>query len=492
MSIVKPWYRWYRRKRRRLGAGGVPWYRLYHDKRRRNVEEPFATFDSADATQSTTVRLDVGAVYSIDWGDWLTDYGVGNGANQVVAHNYAVAMPREQRWVFDDPTELQRFQCQTNGLTGSIPDLAAYTSLTRFTCFTNLLTGSIPSLTANTLLTYFHCATNQLTGSIPSLAANTLLTYFACHANLLSGSIPELTNNTALATFYCVDNNLTGYTASTIAATCILFAITDNLLPESAVDQILADFETGVGARPAAGNISLGGTGNTAPSATGLASRTAILAAKPGWTITQNTTFGQFATSQAAQSTTVRVTAGGTYNVHWSDGTVDSEVGDGANQVIAHNYTAGLPLDQHWSMDDPTLLQWILCNGNALEGSIPSLTAYTALAIAYFNNNLLTGSIPCLTTNVALTAAVFHTNALTGYVASTIAAACVGFYAHNNLLTFAAVDQILADFATGVAGRPAVGTIRLDGAGNAAPSAAGVASRNAILAAKPGWTVDVN
>ncbi len=40
--------------------------------------------------------------------------------------------------------------------------------------------------------------------------------------------------------------------------------------------------------------------------------------------------------------------------------------------------------------------------------------------------------------------------------------------------------------------RPADGTINLSGGTNSAPSAAGLASRAAFLALKPGWTVSVN
>jgi hypothetical protein len=59
-----------------------------------------------------------------------------------------------------------------------------------------------------------------------------------------------------------------------------------NLLPTSAVDAILADFETNVAARPATGTINL--TANAAPSAAGLASKAAILAVRPLWVITHN------------------------------------------------------------------------------------------------------------------------------------------------------------------------------------------------------------
>ena len=152
--------------------------------------------------------------------------------------------------------------------------------------------------------------------------------------------------------------------------------------------------------------------------------------------------------------------------------TTQAFVGTGASQTVSHTFGAGPNYATYFTLGGPeewATLTHFDCHGLGLTGDTPSLTASAALI------------------NIVLSS-----NAFTGYTASTIAATCVYFTASNNLLTEAAVDQILADFATGIAGRPAVGQIILNGTGNAAPSAAGIASRNAILAAKPGWTVTVN
>jgi len=208
--------------------------------------------------------------------------------------------------------------------------------------------------------------------------------------------------------------------------------------------------------------------------------------------LTLGSDLATFGTSDTTQSTTIRVTADKAYYVDWGDGTVEAFAGDGSNQGVTHNYTASMPQTQTWSVADPTTIERFQCGSNGLTGSIPSLTAYTALEYFYCDDNLLSGSVPSLTANVALEFLSLHTNALTGYTASTISATLANFSIINNNLTQGAVDQILADFETGVAGRPASGTIALGGTGNSAPSAAGLASKANILIAKPGWTISHN
>jgi hypothetical protein len=107
-------------------------------------------------------------------------------------------------------TALQQFYCNSNQLTGAIPDLSANTALQQFQCHSNQLTGAIPDLSANTALQQFQCHNNQLTGAIPDLSANTALLQFFCYNNQLTGAIPDLSANTALQRFYCYVNQLTG------------------------------------------------------------------------------------------------------------------------------------------------------------------------------------------------------------------------------------------------------------------------------------------
>ena len=180
---------------------------------------------------------------------------------------------------------LVSFNCTNNQLTGSIPSLSANTALATAAFPTNQLTGSIPSLSTNTALTSFTCQTNQLTGSIPSLSANTALTTFSCRDNQLTGSIPSLSANTALTLFSCYGNQLTGWSGGTVSATLGDFQAQNNLLTQAAVDAILAAF---VAAGRASGTrvLNLGGTGNAAPSAAGLADKATLQSR--GWTVTTN------------------------------------------------------------------------------------------------------------------------------------------------------------------------------------------------------------
>ncbi len=182
-------------------------------------------------------------------------------------------------------TALSEFYCYDNQLTGSIPSLSANTALTLFSCGNNQLTGNIPSLSANTALTVFYCFINQLTGSIPSLSANTALSVFYCFINQLTGSIPSLSANTALTVFSCSNNQITGWSGGTVSATLGDFQAQNNLLMQAAVDAILAAF-VAAGRTTGTRILNLGGTGNAAPSAAGLADKATLQSR--GWTVTTN------------------------------------------------------------------------------------------------------------------------------------------------------------------------------------------------------------
>lgn len=223
------------------------------------------TWTTTKIAQSWIVRATAGTPYRFDWGDGSTTWGTGNGADQAIAYNYAGAGTYTVSFQIADPTKL-----------------------TKFSGGANSLAGTIPSFSNNPNLFYYANNDNLLTGPIPSLSNNPLLVQFYIYTNALTGTIPSLSNNTSLVQFYITNNALTGYTPSIISATCVTFNAQTNLLPQSAIDQILADFATGVAGRPAVGTITLDGAGNAAPSAAGLASKAAILAAKPGWTITHN------------------------------------------------------------------------------------------------------------------------------------------------------------------------------------------------------------
>jgi hypothetical protein len=198
----------------------------------------YMVFQTTDITQAWTIRATAGSPYTFLWGDGTSTAGVGNGANQAIAHNYAGAGTYQIR------------------------------------------VGLVP---ADLIVLY--CHTNSLTGSIPDLSANVDLVNFWCHTNSLTGSIPDLSANVDLVNFSCNTNSLTGYTASTIAATCTTFNASANALDLAAVDQILVDFTTGAGGRPAAGTINLSGGTNAVPTA---AVKNAAVLALPGWSIVTN------------------------------------------------------------------------------------------------------------------------------------------------------------------------------------------------------------
>lgn len=137
--------------------------------------------------------------------------------------------------------------------------------------------------TANLYVLYL--TSNALSGSLPLFAGNTAITDVAVSSNQLTGSIPSLAANASLVDFRCSDNQMTGYAGGGVSASLDIFIATNNLLTADAVDAILADFVAAnrvTGARV----LSLGGTGNATPSATGLTDKATLVSR--GWTVTTN------------------------------------------------------------------------------------------------------------------------------------------------------------------------------------------------------------
>ena len=176
--------------------------------------------------------------------------------------------------------------------------------------------------------------------------------------------------------------------------------------------------------------------------------------------------------------------------------------------VTNNNLTGSIP-----SLSANINMKYLFLGGNQLTGSIPSLTSLTKIIFLYFYTNQLTGSIPSLsaltnlqrlwgfsnqltgstpslTNNTKLNHFYFDNNQISNYTASTLALTLNYFRGNNNLLPSAAVNQILADFVTNLASRPAVGNIRLHGTGNQPPTGQGIIDKAAIIA--HGWTVLTN
>ena len=196
-----------------------------------------------------------------------------------------------------------------------------------------------------------------------------------------------------------------------------------------------------------------------------------------------STVIGSWTTTQLAQSTTVRTTAGALYYVNWGDGTVETKTGNGADQANAHTYGSAGTYRQTWSIADATKLSWITTANNALMGGIPPIKKFSALSLVnitqgnlfvgeipdlpnsvnyvYFRNCVgVGGTIPTLTSKL-LTEVKCNDCSLTGYTPSVLNANITTFLLHNNLLTLAALKLIIADFLVSASGpgRPAVVTI---------------------------------
>jgi hypothetical protein len=160
----------------------------------------------------------------------------------------------------------------TNSNEVTVIDVASTTALTYLLCYGNQLTEL--DVSANTALTILDCNTNQLTTL--DVSTNTALTNLTCGTNQLTAL--GVSENTALITLSCGTNQLTALDVSTNTALTTL-TCSNNLLPTAVVDQILVDLD----ALNVDGNgVYLGGTGNGAASATGIAAAVGLVA--EGWT----------------------------------------------------------------------------------------------------------------------------------------------------------------------------------------------------------------
>ncbi len=150
---------------------------------------------------------------------------------------------------------------------GSIPDLSNNIMLEDLSISFNDITGTIPDLSNNIYLQQFDCSNNELTGSIPDLLNNTELTGLYCSNNQITGSIPDLSNNTELISLYCSNNQITNYVGNLLTVKYLYASY--NLLTQAAVDNILSALVNG---NVHDGRVDLDGSGNSAPSSSGLAS----------------------------------------------------------------------------------------------------------------------------------------------------------------------------------------------------------------------------
>lgn len=179
-----------------------------------------------------------------------------------------------------DPTKITEIQWSSKNLFGLV-DLSKLVNVTIVYLSTNTFSGCL-DLTHNTLLQTFYASNNFFGGTL-DLSLNTQLQTLQVGNNQLTGSI-NITTNTSLITAGFTSNQFSGFTG-TVANTVDNFQAQNNLLTQAAVDAILLAF---VNANRTTGLriLNLGGTGNAAPSVTGLGYKSTLTSR--GWTVTHN------------------------------------------------------------------------------------------------------------------------------------------------------------------------------------------------------------
>lgn len=206
-------------------------------------EDPFMSFIyTGPGVCMFTSSAESGAKYQIDWGDGTVENLTANGSTISLNHSYSAGRFLT-RFKYYEPSKIINLDFRNNNFSGSVPNISRFPNIQNFSVFNNKLTGSIPNLD----------------------------------------------NNSKLSVFYVISNQLTGYTPSVLPITLTNFQAQNNLLPQSAVDQILTDFATNAANRPNVGVINLSGTGNAAPTAAVKAAcETALKTAPFNWAITTN------------------------------------------------------------------------------------------------------------------------------------------------------------------------------------------------------------
>ena len=187
---------------------------------------------------------------------------------------------------YENNSNLAILLMYTNNLTGTLPsDLSNMTNLSGFYCNENQLTGPLPNLNGLSNLFIINCGDNQLSGPIPDISTFGLTTLirFNIYGNNFTGTLTGFQSGApSLQWIYCYNNNFTGFTGG-VPGTLSQFLAFNNNFTQTAVDNILQAFVDAGGSN---GILNVGGTGNSAPSAAGIANRS-ILAGR-GWTVFTN------------------------------------------------------------------------------------------------------------------------------------------------------------------------------------------------------------
>ena len=217
-----------------------------------------------------------GATYSLasSQGEVTVDVGA-QGLTAPVIIRYPLAVKND--------TTLTQWRSQGNLHTGPLPDISGLTNLTTWRSDSNQHTGPLPDISGLTNLTIWWSYLNQHTGALPDISGLTNLTAWLSSSNRHTGALPDISELTNLTTWYVDSNQHTGGFPGAVPASLLDCRMQNNLLPQAAVDAMLAAF---VAAGASNGTLNLGGTGNAAPSGTG-ATDAATLVSR-GWTVTTN------------------------------------------------------------------------------------------------------------------------------------------------------------------------------------------------------------
>jgi len=201
-----------------------------------------------------------------------------------------------------------------NNLSGTLPSFATNTNLVNISASAMPLTGTLPSFAACTKLAYCHLGAcdwtgtmpsfatcpdlylldlnkANFTGTLPSFAANTKLKNFWCNLNQLSSTIPNFAPCTLLENWEGDFNQFSDYTAGSFATqkNLALLNLQTNNLPQSAIDNILADLVTSLSIPSRViCSVNLSGAGNAAPSGAGATSKATLVSAWGAGNVTTN------------------------------------------------------------------------------------------------------------------------------------------------------------------------------------------------------------
>lgn len=188
---------------------------------------------------------------------------------------------------------------KTFGLTGTPPQFADHPKLVQLYYYSNRATGpledfsALPDSRRNAMMVVW-CQSNFHTGTISDKFANGFFSLRRLDLSSqrgttkLTGDIFVLNNKPNLFEVRLNSNQLSGFAAGDVASIELgVFIASSNLLTTSAINNILAAFVAG-GRTSANGtcSISIGGTGNAAPTGQGLTDKATLISR--GWSVATN------------------------------------------------------------------------------------------------------------------------------------------------------------------------------------------------------------